>query len=107
MKLCLSLRSRRWHPDPSLQSRRLHSILSPRSGRQHKAWGVSPRIEAQNILQPVKRATDLKGFELSPAIAGSRRKWHSYLGLPPQALCRRPLRGLKNGHRLRGTEDIF
>src|SRR5258705_10720537 len=41
------------------------SVFSPRSGRQHKAWGVSPRIESPTIIEPAKRAT---------AVAIPRRK---------------------------------
>jgi len=40
--------------------RRLRKILSrrsPRSGRQHKAWGASPRITQQKVFEPAKRAT--------------------------------------------------
>jgi hypothetical protein len=29
--------------------------LNPRSGRQHKAWGVSPRFENQMLIEPAKR----------------------------------------------------
>jgi hypothetical protein len=33
-------------------------LASPRSGRQRKAWGASPRITNQkNIGKPAKRAT--------------------------------------------------
>jgi hypothetical protein len=30
--------------------------FSPRSGRQHKAWGVSPRIKEQKWIEAAKRA---------------------------------------------------
>jgi hypothetical protein len=29
--------------------------FNPRSGRQHKAWGVSPRSNSQNTFEPAKR----------------------------------------------------
>ena len=32
------------------------SVSSPRSGRQHKAWGVSPRIKERKWMEPAKRA---------------------------------------------------
>ena len=48
----------------------------------------------KNILQPVKRAAASDVFTLSPAVAGSRVFLNSLLGLAPQALCCRPLRGL-------------
>ena len=49
----------------------------------------------KNILQPVKRAAASDVFTLSPAVAGSRVFLNSLLGLAPQALCCRPLRGLR------------
>src|SRR5215212_10700996 len=68
---------------------------SPRSGRKHKAWGASPRIEIEiERLSPrsgrqrvmVLGCRPLRGLKLFglPLI----------LGLAPQALCFRPLRGL-------------
>jgi len=45
----------------------LSSILtpeSPRSGRQHKAWGVSPRMASTKAIKPAKQAT-AGSFELS------------------------------------------
>jgi hypothetical protein len=33
----------------------------PRSGRKHKAWGVSPRIEIAKCVQPAERATAVDG----------------------------------------------
>jgi len=33
--------------------------VSPRSGRKHKAWGVSPRFESQKAIEPAKRAMAL------------------------------------------------
>src|SRR5215217_7376247 len=38
--------------------------FSPRSGRQHKAWGANPRIESQiTMIEPAKRAAaqNIKG----------------------------------------------
>jgi hypothetical protein len=32
------------------------SLTSPRSGREHKAWGVSPRIKEQKWMEPARRA---------------------------------------------------
>ena len=29
----------------------------PRSGRKHKAWGVSPRIRRRKMIEPAERAT--------------------------------------------------
>jgi hypothetical protein len=34
--------------------------VSPRSGRQHKAWGASPRIKARMNIEPAKRAIELQ-----------------------------------------------
>src|SRR5215210_5517875 len=34
---------------------------SPRSGCQHEAWGVSPRIEVAKCIQPAKRAKAFNG----------------------------------------------
>jgi len=44
---------------------------SSRSERQHKAWGASPRIRSQNIVEPVKTGDSRKNCRLSPAFAGS------------------------------------
>ena len=32
-----------------------HPVFSPRSGRQHKAWGVSPRSSTKMLVEPAKR----------------------------------------------------
>src|SRR6185369_207516 len=51
---------------------------SPRSGRQHKAWGGArlcernPRIAVKNATEPAKRATAHYYHALSPA---SRAQW--------------------------------
>jgi hypothetical protein len=34
-------------------------MSSPRSGRQHKAWGVSPRSSNKNVNEPAKRVIAL------------------------------------------------
>jgi hypothetical protein len=36
--------------------RTIEESLSPQSGRQHRAWGVSPRIESPTTREPAKRA---------------------------------------------------
>jgi hypothetical protein len=33
----------------------LKEVFSPRSGRQHKAWGVSPRSSTKMLIEPAKR----------------------------------------------------
>ncbi len=44
--------------------------VSPRSGRQHKAWGVSPRYQVPNrIIEPAKRAIDTEPLAVA---SGSR-----------------------------------
>ena len=40
---------------------------SPRSGRQHRAWGASPRIKIRKAIEPAKRATAQSIYTLSPA----------------------------------------
>jgi hypothetical protein len=89
-------------------------LESARSARQHKARGVSPGNQSARITKPAERATDL-------VTAFSPRTFHlrlttlhigtirgnacrplrgldtfavQVLGLTPQALCCRPLRGL-------------
>jgi len=32
-----------------------HRVFSPRSGRQHKAWGVSPGSSTKMLNEPAKR----------------------------------------------------
>jgi hypothetical protein len=66
--------------------------FSPRSGRQHKAWGVSPRTKNQNVIEPAKRATaggiwQFQLIPLSPAPRAPLTFPNSILGLTPQALC--------------------
>jgi hypothetical protein len=92
--------------------------LSPRSGREHKAWGVAernPRVQQCINSEPVKRATAGAQTDVSdtghPLASTALRKaaaahyrglcFLSVIGLgfrcaPPQALCCHPLRGL--GH---------
>jgi hypothetical protein len=38
---------------------------SPRSGRQHKAWGASPRTRSADSIEPAKRATEVSRFHTS------------------------------------------
>ena len=76
-----------------------HVAFSPRSGRQHKAWGVSPRVKYQNVIKPAKRVTavphNIRPNDSAAArFAGFDRFPDAILGLAPQALCWRPLRGL-------------
>jgi len=48
---------------------------SPRSGRQHKAWGVSPRIKDKNGIKPAERATaSIRMIQLPPA----PRAWFNF-----------------------------
>src|SRR5689334_23401554 len=74
--------------------------LSPRSGRQHKAWGRKLQDQAK-INNSAREAGDsfsnvivLVMCSLSPANAGSKFFSPPNLKLAPQALCLRPLRGL-------------
>src|SRR6185369_13684176 len=75
--------------------------LSPRSGRQHKASGASPRIRLQiQHPEPAKRATAV--VALPPVSRAQIAFGGSILGLAPQALCCRPFHGLKSR-----LEDLF
>ena len=76
---------------------------SLRSRRQRKAWGEAkrnPRLELATIMSPrsgrksdrsrsgdVLKNTKQGGLTLSPAFAGSKSFFDSFLGLAPQALC--------------------
>jgi len=40
----------------ALQLNWIQNPESPRSGRQHKAWGASPRIASGKAIKPAKRA---------------------------------------------------
>lgn len=76
-------------------------VFSPRSGRQHKAWGVSPRSSTKMSIEPAKRVTAVTlcirpNFSAAARCAGFDRFPDAILGLTPQALCWRPLRGLQN-----------
>jgi hypothetical protein len=62
---------------------------SPRSGRRHKAWGASSRI----VIKDMSRVREVGGSAVT-RFAGSVHLFGKYLGLAPQALCLRPLRGL-------------
>src|SRR4051794_1198344 len=69
--------------------------VSLRSGRQHKAWGASPRITETNASEPAKRATAYEPVRLSPTSRARRVVITLILGLAPKALCCRPLCGLQ------------
>jgi len=49
------------------------------SGRQHNAWGVSPRTE--------KLAGGSGEYQLTPVSRAPKIIHRAYLGLTPQALC--------------------
>ena len=72
----------------------------PRSGRKHKAWGASPRIKIKKAIEPAKRATAFRMDALSPASRAQSCFLIQILGLAPQALCCRPLRGLDQHDRV-------
>jgi len=68
------------------------SPTSPRSGRQHKAWGVSPRIKEHKSIEPAKRAIavalDVNRDQSAAArSAGLVQSCPPILRLTPQALC--------------------
>ena len=65
-------------------------ILSPQSGRKHKAWGASPRIAIYKSNRARGAGDSATGNKLSPAFSHIL-----ILGLATQALCFRPLRGLR------------
>jgi hypothetical protein len=80
--------------------RTILSPASPRSGRQHKAWGVSPRIASGKVKQARGAGGSLiiwKTFRRDRyrPLRGLDYFCFFILGLTPQALCCRPLRGLK------------
>jgi len=60
---------------------------SPRSGRKRKAWGASPRIRKAKIFGAREAGDSLKSSRCRPLA-------RAILGLAPQALRFRPLRGL-------------
>jgi len=77
---------------------------SPRSGRQHRAWGVSLGKDARNSLKPGKRATADRSLQLitvekSPPLSSASRAQSIILlqspDLAPQTLASAPLRGLE------------
>ena len=68
-------------------------MLSPRSGRKRKAWGVSPRYRFVNGIEPAKRAEAVARF------AGYNLTFTIVLGLTPQALCSHLLRRLREESR--------
>jgi hypothetical protein len=69
-------------------------ILSPRSGREHKAWGASPRITNQKTIR-VREAGGSAYWNAVARFAGSINILRFViLRLAPQALLLRPLRGL-------------
>ena len=50
----------------------------------------------KKAIEPAERATARHGFGLSPASRAQSFYYDSILGLAPQALCFRPLRGLNS-----------
>jgi hypothetical protein len=50
------------------------SLISPHSGCQHKAWGVSPRIETRNMIEP----------------ASGRQPWEFQIMIPKQCVFAKP-----------------
>ena len=69
-----------------------HPGFSPRSGRQHKAWGVSPRSSSKMSIEPAKRVIavtlNIRPNDSAAArFAGFDRFPDAILGLTPQALC--------------------
>ena len=63
--------------------------FSPRSGRQHKAWGVSPRSKNKNGVEPAKRAT-----AVGTHASGMLRMSSPRLCTPEACVPPPPLRGL-------------
>ena len=74
--------------------------LSLRSRRQRKAWGASPRITKRKIWSPRSGRQSVARF------AGSIAFLNSILGLAPQALRCRPLRGLAIRGRISGDTQL-
>jgi hypothetical protein len=77
--------------------------VSPRSGCQHKAWGVSPRKTPPNTTSPrsgrqrnAPNGRAMKSTRCRPLSRASPILNDRFLGLTPQALCSHPLRGLKS-----------
>jgi hypothetical protein len=74
---------------------------SPRSGRQHKAWGVSPR-KVEKIIRAREVGESVSRFIKCPLcrpLCGLILVWVLILGFrcaPPQALCCHLLRRLGN-----------
>ncbi len=94
-----------------MQLRTASAVLRPfdfaesaQSARQHKAWGVSPResvvkfYEAQEVGDSLTADVSIRiSDDFAATLARSRGLnpiVGSNLGLTPQALCFRPLRGL-------------
>ena len=80
-----------WDAEPAKRSRFISGTPSPRSGRQHKAWGASPR-KPQKIRAQARETGD--SAILPEAVArftGLGLLYLANLGLAPQALCCRPL----------------
>ncbi len=63
-------------------------------GRQRKAWGASPRINIENRREVREAADSPKQLRAVARFAGSKYFCLVILGLAPQAICFRPLRGL-------------
>src|SRR4051812_13341215 len=67
-----------------------HFVFSPRSGRQRKAWGVSPRSGTRMSIEPATRVTALalnilQMIRLPPASQALIAFTDVILGLMPQA----------------------
>src|SRR5215213_1653806 len=78
----------------------LNDFLACDSRRKHKAWGASPRFKYQQEVGARDSGRKPVNFTVSP-VHGLRLVCDLILGLAPQALCCRPLRGLGqvNGER--------
>ena len=84
--------------------------VSPRSGRQHKAWGEAqrnPRIKSPKTIEPAKRRqrSQLPNVNRDDSTIGRsagfiyfQRRFLGFRFAPPQALCCHPLRGLSSRH---------
>ena len=55
---------------------------------------ANPRKETRKREEPTEWAAAVMRAQLSPASRAMELSWYIHLGLAPQALCLRPLRGL-------------
>ena len=76
---------------------RCRKLLSLRSRRKHKAWGVSPMNLWFSSASRRQRAKDSRNQELSPVSRAAERDARLSPGLTPRALRLRLLRRLRNG----------